>query len=133
MSDLNDLILAAKEVRTNAYAKYSVYQVGAAILGANGKIYKGCNIENISYGLTICAERSAVSQMVADGCQEIKAVAVVTKDGGTPCGMCRQFLVEFAPQPKEVSVVCVSEKGDEQCYNLEELIPHRFDSDLVKA
>ncbi len=125
------LIEQARKSRANAYAPYSVYHVGAAVLGANGRVYSGCNIENLSYGLTVCAERNAVAAMIADGCREIQAVAVVTRDGGTPCGACRQVLLEFAPKPEEVQVICV---GDESRvdYNLAELFPAGFSSQSVK-
>ena len=126
------LLKAASEVRTNAYAPYSVYRVGAAILGADGKVYTGCNVENVSYGLTMCAERSALAQMVAFGCQEIQEVVVVTADGGTPCGMCRQSLLEFAPVPSNIWVICANEEGETESYRLSELCPAPFQSDIKK-
>lgn len=127
---MNELIDAAQSVRTNAHAPYSVYQVGAAVLGANGRVYVGCNVENVSYGLTVCAERNAIGAMVADGCSEIRAVAVVTRDGGTPCGSCRQVMLEFAPVPSEVRVWCVSESGGSNEFSLSELLPHAFSTEL---
>jgi len=96
--DWNSLVAAAREVREHAYAPYSNYRVGAAILGGAGRVYTGCNVENVSYGLTICAERSAISAMIADGERIIRAIAIVT-DGPvrvSPCGACRQVLTEFA-------------------------------------
>jgi cytidine deaminase len=96
--DWTALVTAAREVRQHAYAPYSSYQVGAALLSGSGSIYTGCNVENASYGLALCAERSAVAAMVAAGERTIRAIAVVT-DGpvpGPPCGMCRQVLAEFA-------------------------------------
>lgn len=91
------LIDAARAVRLRAYAPFSNYLVGAALLGADGKIYTGCNVENSSYPATICAERSAVVRAVSDGIQQFYGIAVATRDGGSPCGICRQVMFEFAP------------------------------------
>jgi cytidine deaminase len=96
--DWNSLVTAAREAREHAYAPYSNYAVGAALLSGSGQIYTGCNVENASYGLCLCAERSAVAAMIATGERSIRAIAIVT-DGpmpGPPCGMCRQVLAEFA-------------------------------------
>jgi cytidine deaminase len=96
--DWNILVTAAREAREHAYAPYSNYQVGAALLSGSGQIFTGCNVENASYGLCLCAERSAVAAMIATGERAIRAIAIVT-DGpvpGPPCGMCRQVLAEFA-------------------------------------
>ena len=93
-----ELIRAATAAREFAYAPYSQYKVGAAVLGEDGKIYTGCNIENASYGLTVCAERNAIFKMVGEGCRKFVALAVVTasdaKDGA-PCMACRQVMTEF--------------------------------------
>lgn len=126
---MDELLEAARAVRTNAYAPYSVYQVGAAIRGADGVIYTGCNVENVSFGLSLCAERSAVAAMVAAGCRSVQAVAVVTKDGGTPCGMCRQVLAEFA-ESGETPVRCADEAGRTASYTVGELLPSQFRTDL---
>jgi len=125
------LIQKAEEARANAYAPYSVYRVGAAILDEEGRIHVGVNVENISFGLTVCAERNAVGAMAAAGGREIKAVAVVTKDGGTPCGACRQVLAEFAPDPVKVLVIG---KGETQQWeaSLAELLPGGFTTQLKK-
>jgi cytidine deaminase len=96
--DWTSLVAAAREVREHAYAPYSQYQVGAALLSGSGRIYAGCNVENASYGLALCAERAAIAAMISDGERTIRAIAIVT-DGpvpGPPCGMCRQVLAEFA-------------------------------------
>ena len=92
------LLKAARNVRFNAYAPYSDYLVGAALLSSTGKTYIGCNIENASYGVTMCAERVAMSSMVAAGEYSIKAFAIVTSgpEIGVPCGMCLQMMAEFA-------------------------------------
>lgn len=124
------LIAAAQAAQTNAYAPYSVYPVGAAVLGSDGNIYSGCNVENVSFGLTMCAERVAIGQMVTAGCRRIKELAIVTRDGGTPCGMCRQTLAEFTDEPERVTIWLVSEKGERRSYSLAELIPDTFRTDL---
>lgn len=91
------LIRAARAAREHAYAPYSGYKVGAALLGKSGKIYTGCNVENASYGATICAERSAAVKAISEGETAFDALAVVTESDppGSPCGICRQFLAEF--------------------------------------
>ncbi|KAB2863989.1 MAG: cytidine deaminase [Anaerolineae bacterium] len=94
---IRQLIEQAKSVRQRAYAPYSHYYVGAALLGENGDIYTGCNVENAAYPVGICAERSAVVKAISEGCLAFQAVAVVTENGGTPCGECRQVLNEFNP------------------------------------
>jgi len=93
------LVRAASDARGRAYAPYSKYRVGAAILTRSGAIYSGCNVENATYGATLCAERSAVSAMVAAGDRAPIAAAVVSAgpEPATPCGICRQVLIEFAP------------------------------------
>lgn len=123
MQNFDELVSAARASRTRAYAPYSNYAVGAAVLGSDGNIYTGCNVENASYGLTICAERNAIASMVAAGCTSIEAVAVSTKDGGTPCGACRQVIAEFA-QPNK-NVACASD-SDVQHYTVAELLPSSF-------
>jgi cytidine deaminase len=121
-----ELERAARDVRERAYAPYSRYPVGAALLGEDGRVYVGTNVENVSFGLTVCAERSAVSAMVAEGGRRALAVVVVTRDGGTPCGMCRQVLAEFAVDAATFAVETVSEAGERRQYRLTELLPHGF-------
>jgi cytidine deaminase len=96
--DWEELTRAAAEVQKRAYAPYSRYHVGAAVLGGSGRIYAGCNVENASYGLALCAERSAIAQMIAAADKDPRACVVITPGPiiGTPCGMCRQTLAEFA-------------------------------------
>ncbi len=89
---------AARRAANSAYAPYSKFQVGAAILTRSGKIIVGCNVENSSFGLTICAERTAVVQAVVQNEMEWRAIAIVSPTGVTPCGACRQVLAEFSPQ-----------------------------------
>src|SRR5258708_39794423 len=91
------LVVPAKGARQYAYAPYSKYLVGAALLAANGEIYTGCNVENAAYPATICAERVALVKAVSEGVRSFVAVAVVTENAGSPCGTCRQMLYEFAP------------------------------------
>jgi cytidine deaminase len=93
-----NLMQKALDARTAAYAPYSHYHVGAALLLKNGEVYLGCNIENASYGLTICSERTAVFKAISEKRSDFVAIAVATKDGGAPCGACRQVLNEFNPQ-----------------------------------
>lgn len=93
--DDQHLIVLAAQAREVAYAPYSHYRVGAALLGKSGRVYTGCNVENAVYPLTLCAERAAVVKAVSEGEREFEAIAVVTANGGTPCGSCRQVLAEF--------------------------------------
>ena len=90
-----ELIQAANQVRKNAYVPYSNYQVGAALLTKSGQVFLGVNVENAAYPSTICAERSAIVSAVSSGEREFEAIAVATRNGGTPCGNCRQVLAEF--------------------------------------
>src|ERR1044071_5356218 len=92
------LIRAAIDVRQRAYAKYSQFAVGAAVRTADGSVFVGCNVENSSYGLTICAERAAVFAAVAAGRQRLEMIAIATEGGAPPCGACRQVLAEFNPE-----------------------------------
>ena len=92
------LVKAAIEASEYAYIPYSKYKVGAAILTESGEIFKGCNVENASYPIGVCAERTAVVRAVSEGKKNMIACAVVTRDGGSPCGMCRQTLNEFNPK-----------------------------------
>jgi cytidine deaminase len=94
----DELIERARQARRHAYAPYSGYPVGAALLGKSGTIYEGVNVENAAYPTGMCAERSAVFSAVSKGEREFQAIAVVTADGGTPCGSCRQVLTEFGPE-----------------------------------
>lgn len=115
----------AAEVRKFAYAPYSRYPVGAALLTTTGKIYTGVNVENISYPNGICAERTAVFKAVSEGEKLFTAVAVVTPNGGTPCGACRQVLAEFS---QDMVVLIGSPEGDLiRETTLEALLPESFD------
>ncbi len=94
---MHNLLKAARDASERAYVPYSHYPVGAALLGSNGVIYTGCNVENAAFPATICGERTALVKAVSEGQQEFAAIAVVTQNGGSPCGVCRQMLFEFAP------------------------------------
>lgn len=125
--DWDELLARARAVRQLAYAPYSGYRVGAAVLSASGKIYVGCNVENATYGLTICAERTAVASMVCAGEQQIAAIQVVTQGPkvGMLCGMCRQMLAEFAEElPIRLNLAEADEPTVET--ELSELLPQAF-------
>lgn len=126
-----DLIRAAAGARGLAYCPYSGYPVGAAIEAEDGAVFTGVNVENVSYGATMCAERSALFTMVAQGRRRLRAVAVVTRDGGTPCGLCLQALLEFAPEPSDVTIFVARADGPYETYRLSELFPHGFRSAAV--
>jgi cytidine deaminase len=121
---IDEVVAAAREMRGRAYAPYSGFHVGAAVL-AGGKVFGGANVENASYSLSVCAERNAVAAAVLAGEREIEAVAVVAdgKDPTPPCGGCRQVLNEFGPQ---MLVVCESESGLRAEWVLSAILPHAF-------
>jgi cytidine deaminase len=101
--DRSELVESARGAAGMAHAPYSNFAVGAALLAVSGRIYSGCNIENSSYGLTICAERVALGKAVSEGEHDFVALAVCLSGGGTPCGACRQVLHEFAPELRVVT------------------------------
>jgi cytidine deaminase len=121
----SELIGKAKRARLGAYAPYSRFKVGAALLTKNGKVYTGANVENSSFGLTVCAERAAVIKAVNEGHRDFIKIAVVTDKNPpvTPCGACRQFLAEFS---KDLKVICANLKGKTKIYTLKELLPEAF-------
>ncbi len=118
------LLDLARDARERAYAPYSKFRVGAAVLSESGRIYVGCNVENATYGATICAERSAVCVMVAAGETKLQGVAVFSdaEPPATPCGICRQVLAEFA----EDAWVIVGTPRRSQRFSLAALLPERF-------
>ena len=120
------LLSRARAVRARAYAPYCRFQVGAAVLDERGRVHTGTNIENASYGLTICAERNAVAAAVAAGAKQLRAVAVVTPTSppGSPCGACRQVLAEFAGP--EAPVLLGSPTGSAEETTMGELLPRAF-------
>ena len=118
------LIQIAIEARKKAYVPYSHYPVGAALLTKSGKIYTGANIENAAFSVTICAERTAIFKAVSEGERDLQAIAVVTKNGGTPCGSCRQVMAEFNPNMK---IYIANEEGElVQETILKEMLPGYF-------
>ncbi|MDF1514099.1 MAG: cytidine deaminase [Anaerolineae bacterium] len=124
------LIEAAYHGYHNAYAPYSGYAVGAAVLGDDGHIYAGSNVENAVYPLTICAERVAITKAVSEGALHICAIAVITQNAGFPCGSCRQVIHEFGDD--QVPVFVAQLDGTYETYSLGQLLPHSFSaSDLI--
>jgi cytidine deaminase len=126
------LFRAASEVRHHAYAPYSELKIGAAVMTRDGGIFSGCNVENSSYGLSVCAERAALFRAVAEGGQEIVAVAISADTAAPvpPCGMCRQVMAEFAGPGLQVRTRNL--KGREQRYRLSNLLPHSFSGRFLK-
>lgn len=119
------LIEASLLMMSRAYAPYSRFRVGAALLDDRGQIHLGCNVENASYGLTICAERVAIVSAVAHERRTFAGIAVATEGGHAPCGACRQFLAEFAP---DLRVLLVDANQPDQVTetSLDQLLPNRF-------
>ena len=127
-----ELILEAKEAREHAYAPYSHFRVGAALLTKSGKVFKGCNIENAAYSPTNCAERTAFFRAVYEGEREFEKIAIVGGAEGTdadqtcaPCGVCRQVMMEFC-NPETFQIVLVDGKDHELQLTLKELLPYGF-------
>ncbi|HQV70560.1 MAG TPA: cytidine deaminase [Thermoflexales bacterium] len=117
------LLEVAANTRELAYAPYSHYHVGAALLGESGLVYGGCNVENAAYPMSICAERTALTKAISEGEQKFLAIAVVTKDGGSPCGACRQMLAEFG---LDIDVIIADEKGKYTLTTTGDLLPLAF-------
>lgn len=117
------LIAAATEARKQAYAPYSGFPVGAAVNTATGRVFAGCNVENASSGLTVCAERVAIWKAVSNGERAITALAVVTATGATPCGACRQVMSEFAV---DFPILVANTQGQIWVTSLQELLPYPF-------
>ncbi len=115
-----ELIALAAQARERAYAPYSQFAVGAALLAKSGRVYTACNVENVSYGLSVCAERAAVFKAVSEGEREFEAIAVVTETGVTPCGACRQVLREFG---EDIRVIVADASGRYRVFSLRELLP----------
>jgi len=127
----DNLIQSALLAYKKAYAPYSNYAVGAAVLGDNGIIYSGCNVENAVYPLTICAERVAIMKAVSEGANRIEAVAVVTKNGGSPCGSCRQVMREFAEDSLPVFIANL--EGQYEIHTLGQLLPNSFSAKNLES
>ncbi len=126
-----ELVKIAKEAMKNAYVPYSHFQVGAALLAKDGRVFKGCNIENASYGATNCAERTALFKAVSEGCREFEKIAVVASSGeyASPCGICRQVLFEFMPDGK---IILDSREKGMVTYSVQELLPVGFRGEDIK-
>jgi cytidine deaminase len=126
-----ELISAARAVRGHAYAPYSNFGVGAALLSADGHIFTGVNVENASYGLTVCAERNAIGQLAGAGQRVVTAVAVASPNGVTPCGACRQVLREFAPTDIPIWLISESPPNIRQT-TLFNLLPDAFEQSQLE-
>ncbi|MBM4185272.1 MAG: cytidine deaminase [Gemmatimonadetes bacterium] len=129
--ELDQLVAKAREAMQRAYAPYSGYRVGAALLAEDGTVHTGCNVENASYGLTVCAETAAVANAVVRGARRYRRLAIVTEGpkAVAPCGACRQVLHEFAPE-----LLVVSESDAERReWGLPELLPAPFGKQLVSG
>jgi cytidine deaminase len=129
-SELEDLLRVAHAAKALAHSPYSRVQVGAALLAADGQVFSGCNVENASYGLTVCAERVAVVKAVSSGSTRFRAIAIATnrEQALMPCGACRQVLREFGA---ELAIVCQGSSGATERASLAELLPRAFSrSDL---
>ena len=124
-TDWESLIAAAQEASKRAHAPYSRFRVGAALEGARGAVYVGCNVENSSLGLTVCAERAALFRAISEGEQEFRRLTIYTPDGGpvSPCGACRQVLAEFS---RCLPILSLGIGGERREFNLRELLPEAF-------
>jgi len=125
--DHDELLNIAKEVSEKAYAPYSKFRVGACVLSDDGRVYKGCNFENSSYGLSICAERNAIGSAIADGVKKIKAIAIYSpnQENCLPCGACRQVMAEFRADDNDIDIITAT-KGEMNVYKLSYLLPESF-------
>ena len=132
MTDSNALLAAARAARENAHAPYSEFKVGAALRAKSGKIYTGCNVENSTYGLTLCAERVAIFKAISEGerVRDFDAIAVVTDtdDLTPPCGACRQIIWEFCG---DVDIILGNLKGKTETHRTSALFPKPFDSSFL--
>ncbi len=126
-SERHELIQAALDAQQRAYCPFSNFPVGAALRSASGRIYQGVNVENISFGLTNCAERVAIGTAVAAGEREFTAVAIASRGGVSPCGACRQVLAEFSP---DLAIIMIDSAKPDQIHKatLGQLLPGRFES-----
>ncbi len=121
--DEKALLKAAFDARERAYAPYSRYHVGAALLTEDGEVFQGCNVENAAYSVSLCAERVAIFKAVSEGHHRLRAIAVVTENGGAPCGSCRQVMREFAP---DLIILIADEQGEVRRTTLADLLPDSF-------
>ncbi|MDT3704294.1 MAG: cytidine deaminase [Thermincola sp.] len=128
--EMDQLVEAARQAVGKAYAPYSGFAVGAAALARDGRIFTGCNVENVSYGLTICAERTALVKAVSEGSQDIRAVAIYadTEQYCSPCGACRQVIAEFG---SNITVIQANKHGKYLANSIEELLPGGFHAGML--
>ncbi len=126
-----ELIAQAQQARTQAYAPYSNFPVGAALLSRSGRVFTGSNVENAAYPLTTCAERTAVTKAVSEGERSFEAIAVVTATGASPCGACRQILREFGGPDGDLRVIIADLDGNAETYTIAELLPEGFTPDQL--
>lgn len=124
MLSAQELVRHALHARQRAYAPYSGYLVGAAVLAADGAVIGGCNVENASYGASICAERVALTSAIAQGRRDFLAIAIATENGGPPCGICRQVMVELGP---DMTVYISDAEGHYRTTTVDRLLPDSFD------
>mgnify|MGYP001253010619 CR=1 FL=1 len=126
MADWTELIDAARQAQARAYAPYSNYHVGSAVL-SDGKVYAGCNVENASYGATVCAERNAIAAMIKAGGRRIEKLVVLTPSAQpkSPCGVCRQVLAEFQHHG-DFEILSLGSSGEERRQMFSDLHPHGF-------
>ncbi len=122
---INELINKAKSAMSNSYSPYSKFAVGSVLLTEDEKIFTGCNVENASFGATVCAERVALFNAISKGEKNFKAIAIISSsdDFCTPCGICRQCLIEFS---KDMLVICCNNKGEYKLHKINELLPSSF-------
>lgn len=125
---IDELIKQATLVQSRAHAPYSNYNVGAAVLTQNGDVILGCNVENAAFGSTICAERVALTAAIAQAKSDFTAIAVVTSNGGSPCGSCRQVMAELGP---DMDVYISDESGNYRTTSVKELLPDYFDGEKL--
>ncbi len=130
MSEHDTLVAAARQARENAHAPYSNFRVGAALRARSGRVYTGCNVENATYGLTVCAERVAIFKAISEGERGFDAIAVVadTEALTPPCGACRQIIWEFCG---DVEIILANLKGQVEVHRASELLPRPFDASFL--
>ncbi len=125
-----ELVKAAIAAKEFSYSPYSHFRVGAAILSEDGRVFSGCNIENVSYGATNCAERTAIFKGISEGVKSIKAIAITSdeEDFTYPCGICRQVICEFG---RGIDIILVNNKGETKRSSIEELLPNSFSKETL--
>lgn len=130
MSSPDPLIQAARAARERAHAPFSHFQVGAAVEDENGRVFTGCNVENATYGLTICAERLAVFKAISEGAAKLNRIAIVadTRVLTPPCGACRQILWEFCP---DAELILANLSGQQETLSLQQIFPRAFDASFL--